>query len=97
MMIDLIGTLAPFLTTASFIPQAVLVLRARNTSGISLATYAMFTVGVAAWLVYGLLLGSLPIIVANIVTLALSACILGVTINDRLHLLPPGEDTLPSQ
>ena len=81
---DTIGYLAATLTTASFVPQAMLTLRTRNVSGISLAMYSAFTAGVALWLVYGLLLGQWPIVVANLVTLALALVILTVKlIEDR--------------
>lgn len=73
-----IGFLAACLTTASFVPQAIMVLRTRRTADISLAMYAMFTAGVATWLAYGLMIQSPPVIIANIVTLALAACILCV-------------------
>ncbi len=81
---DTIGYLAATLTTASFVPQALLTLRTRNVSGISLGMYSAFTVGVALWLVYGLLLGQWPIVAANLVTLALALVILSVKlIEDR--------------
>jgi len=73
---DTIGYVAAALTTGSFVPQAVLTLRTRDVSGISLAMYSAFTAGVAMWLVYGLALGQWPIVVANAVTLALAATIL---------------------
>ena len=80
-MTAIIGLLAAILTTTSFLPQALLVIRTRNTSGISLVMYAMFTTGVAGWLIYGLLIGSMPVIVANMVTLALAASILVMKIS----------------
>lgn len=73
---DLIGYLAATLTTASFVPQAILTLRTREVGGISLAMYSAFTAGVALWLAYGLALGEWPIVVANAVTLALASTIL---------------------
>lgn len=73
---DTIGYCAAALTTGSFVPQAVLTLRTRDVSGISLAMYGAFTVGVAMWLVYGLSLGEWPIVVANAVTLVLALTIL---------------------
>lgn len=73
---DLIGYLAAFLTTFSFLPQALHTFRSRDVSGISLGMYSSFTVGVALWLVYGLLLGAWPIVVANAVTLSLALAIL---------------------
>lgn len=73
---DWIGYAAAALTTLSFVPQAVLTVRTRDVSGISLGMYSCFTVGVALWLVYGLQLGEWPIIAANAVTLALALVIL---------------------
>lgn len=75
-MTELIGFLAAILTTASFVPQAVQILRTRQTDGISLVMYAMFTVGVAVWLVYGIMQESPSIIGANLVTLCLAGTIL---------------------
>lgn len=77
---DTLGTVAAVLTTSSFVPQAVLTLRTRDVSGISLGMYGAFTAGVALWLVYGILLGEWPIIIANAVTVALAAVILGTKI-----------------
>lgn len=75
---DLIGYLAACLTTCSFIPQAVHTFRTRDVRGISLGMYSVFTVGVALWLAYGLALAAWPIVVANAITLALAATILGL-------------------
>lgn len=75
-----IGYVAALLTTLSFVPQAVLTLRTRNTEGISLFMYLLFTVGVACWLVYGLVKIDLAIILANFVTLLLAANILAVKV-----------------
>lgn len=72
------GFAAAFLTSISFVPQAIMTIRTRNTSGISRAMYSMFTVGVALWLVYGIALESWPMILANSVTLALAATILAL-------------------
>lgn len=73
-----IGYVAASLTTLSFLPQAIKTLRTRDTKGISLGMYAAFTVGVACWFFYGLVLGSWPMIVSNLVTLGLSSVILGM-------------------
>ena len=75
-IVEWIGYAAAALTTCSFVPQAVLTLRTRDVSGISTGMYASFILGVALWFAYGLSLGAWPIIVANAVTLALSATIL---------------------
>lgn len=75
---DWIGYLAASLTTLSFVPQAWLTFRTRNVSGISLGMYSAFTAGIALWLVYGLVLNSWPIVVANTITLGLAIAILAM-------------------
>jgi len=77
-LIDVIGSVAAVLTTASFVPQAWHSFKTRDVSGISLGMYSVFTVGVAMWLVYGVLLFSWPLMIANGITLALAATILGM-------------------
>lgn len=79
---DWTGYAAATLTTLSFVPQAWLSFRSRDVSGISLGMYSVFTVGVALWLVYGIFLGAWPIILANAITLALSASILTLKLRD---------------
>ncbi len=76
--IEWIGGLAAMLTTSSFVPQVWLTLRTRDVSGISLGMYSCFTLGVALWLVYGLSIGSLPVTIANCITLTLALAILGM-------------------
>lgn len=73
---ELIGYCAAALTTLSFLPQAWLTFRTRDVRGISLGMYSAFTLGVALWLLYGLLMGAWPVVVANAVTLALATLIL---------------------
>ncbi len=73
---DVIGTAAAILTTISFLPQALHTFRTKDVRGISLGMYSVFTLGVAMWLVYGLLLGAWPVVIANVVTLALASAIL---------------------
>jgi MtN3 and saliva related transmembrane protein len=80
---DLIGYLAAFLTTCSFVPQAWLTFKTRDVRGISLGMYTAFTTGVALWLVYGLTLRAWPIVVANAITLALAASILAMKLHYR--------------
>jgi MtN3 and saliva related transmembrane protein len=73
---DWIGSAAATLTTVSFIPQAWKVWHTRHTGDISLLMYALFTLGVALWLAYGLLLTAWPIIIANGITLLLAGTVL---------------------
>jgi len=74
------GYAAATLTTLSFVPQAWHTFRTRDVRGISLGMYSAFTLGVALWLVYGVMLGAWPVIVANAITLALAAAILAMKI-----------------
>jgi MtN3 and saliva related transmembrane protein len=73
---DWIGSAAAMLTTAAFIPQAWQIWRTRHTADISLSMYALFTLGVALWLTYGILLTAWPIIIANSITLMLAGTVL---------------------
>jgi MtN3 and saliva related transmembrane protein len=72
----LIGLLAGTLTTIAFIPQLQQTWRTRSAKDVSLGMLLTFIIGVFLWLVYGLLLGALPIILANLVTLLLTLAIL---------------------
>lgn len=71
-----IGGIAATLTTCSFIPQVLRVWRTKHTKDISLLMYSLFTLGVALWLVYGVLLDAWPIIIANSITLLLAGTVL---------------------
>jgi MtN3 and saliva related transmembrane protein len=73
---DAIGLAAGVLTTLAFVPQVIRVWRSRSARDLSLSSFAIFTAGVALWLVYGLVVGALPVIVANAVTLVLAGAIL---------------------
>lgn len=77
---DALGLAAAVLTTGSFLPQALLTLRTRDVSGISLGMYGAFTLGVALWLAYGVMLSEWPIVLANAVTLVLAGTILALKI-----------------
>ena len=73
---DAVGSIAAFLTTVSFVPQVWQTFRTRDVSGISLGMYSVFTVGIALWLAYGLMLQAWPIVIANAITLLLALSIL---------------------
>ena len=79
---ELLGYPAAILTTAAFVPQAWKSWRTRDLSGISLPMYLLFTLGVACWLLYGLAIGSLPIVLANGITLCLAGLVLGLKLRD---------------
>jgi MtN3 and saliva related transmembrane protein len=77
---DWTGYAAASLTTLSFVPQAWLMLRTRDVSGISTGMYSVFTIGTALWLAWGIQLGAWPVVVANAITLALAASILAMKV-----------------
>ena len=78
MNLELLGYAGALLTSASFIPQAVMTIRSRDTRSISRGMYIIFTIGVAFWLAYGIALESGPMILANTATLALAGTILAL-------------------
>ena len=77
---EILGYIAATLTTASFLPQAILTIRTRDTDGLSLSMYGTFTIGVFCWLIYGLYLANNVIILANSITLFLASIILSFKI-----------------
>lgn len=87
---ELTGYLAATLTTISFVPQVLRTLRTRDTRAISLGMYALFSAGVALWLLYGLLIGAWPIILANVVTLGLTLTVLWHKLREDREEPAPG-------
>ena len=73
--LDLLGLVATAFTTSSFVPQVWRTWKTRDVSGISLPTYVIITVGLALWLVYGVLKDDLPLIVANAMMVVLTGAI----------------------
>ena len=78
MTLEWFGYLAATCTTLSFVPQAIKTIRSRDTRGISLWMYVVFTAGIACWFGYGVYLMSWPMILSNVVTFVLSSTILGM-------------------
>jgi len=76
MPITLIGLAAAFCTTIAFLPQVIKTWCTRSTGDLSLAMFLVFTSGIFLWLVYGLIIGDVPLIAANGITLVLSGTIL---------------------
>jgi MtN3 and saliva related transmembrane protein len=71
MVTIIVGIAAGTLCTLSFIPQVVKMYRTKNVRGLSILTFSIFAAGVSLWLLYGILLKDAPIIIANMMTLAL--------------------------
>ena len=67
--VELIGSLAAVITTLAWLPQLLKILRERSARDISLVTSTALASGVSLWVVYGVAIGSLPVILANSATL----------------------------
>ncbi len=74
--VELVGSLAAFFTTIAFVPQVIQTWKSKHARDLSLGMFSLFTTGVVLWLMYGLLIGSWPIIVANTITAMLARTIL---------------------
>lgn len=81
-IMDILGFTAAFLTTFSFFPQAYKTIRTKDTAGISLWMYCVFTLGVLIWFVYGIMRNDLPVAIANMITLIPAAVILGIKLRN---------------
>jgi MtN3 and saliva related transmembrane protein len=71
-----LGLLAGTLTTIAFVPQVIKTWRTRSTHDISLGMFAIFVAGIIVWLIYGAIIGDVPVIAANAATLLLAGTIL---------------------
>ncbi len=84
-LIKLIGFLAGFLTTFSFLPQVVKSLRTRHMDDFNLLFIVLMLAGLVLWMVYGFMLGQLPLIVANGLTIALNLILLWLKLDDMVR------------
>ena len=84
-MLVALSYIAAICTTCAFVPQAVKVIATKETAGISLGMYSLFTVGVLLWSIYGIWAGEVAVAAANIVTLLFAATILGYIMRNLLH------------
>lgn len=73
---EILGLVAGFLTTMSFIPQVVKTWRSRSARDLSLVMFLLYCVGVFLWMIYGVMIDQLPVILWNIITLILASVIL---------------------
>lgn len=86
----ILGTVAGICSTASFVPQVIKAWREGDTEAISKRMYVVTVTAFSLWIAYGFVIGSLPIIVFNTLSLALSATILVLKIRSRRAAVPPG-------
>ncbi len=73
---DAIGFLAGALTTIAFVPQALKMYTTKSGKDVSARMLMIFSAGVILWLTYGIMIESLPVILANVATLILSGAII---------------------
>ena len=81
--INVIGGIAGTFTTIAFFPQVIKVVKTRSTKDLSLVMFIIFCIGVFLWIIFGILLGSVPIILANLITWICSIIILCYKIKYR--------------
>ncbi|MBC8413635.1 MAG: SemiSWEET transporter [Nitrospira sp.] len=74
--ISFIGLVAGTCTTLSFIPQVSKTMKTKETSSISLGMYLILATGIFLWTVYGFLIGSMPIMIANGISLLMAIFVL---------------------
>ena len=87
---EYIGYIAAFLTTVSFLPQVILTIRTKDTRSLSVTMYVVFVSGTICWFIYGIMLGSIPMIIANSITVLLSSMVLFIKIQEVVkHANPP--------
>jgi MtN3 and saliva related transmembrane protein len=91
LLVDTIGMTGAVLTTVCWLPQAMKIIRSRETGAISLAGTLAFTIGIVFWLIYGLALMDWPLITSNVVTLALMSVIVALKLRHGR-----GEGAVPS-
>lgn len=78
--IILVGYIAGTLTTLSFVPQVARAWKLKETRDLSPAMLLLFALGVLLWTIYGVWTGSMPIIMANVITFVLILVLLGMKV-----------------
>jgi MtN3 and saliva related transmembrane protein len=80
---EVVGMAAGTLTTLAFLPQVLKIYRTKSARDVSYLMFLIFSTGVLLWLIYGILIGSAPIIAANVVTLGLAIIVIALKV--RYH------------
>ncbi len=87
----ILGLFAGACTTLSFLPQVIRTLRTRHAGDLSAAWLLIFSVGTAAWLIYGLLSPDFAVAAANGVTFALVLTLVVAKFTTTPPEAPPDE------
>ena len=82
-LVTIIGLAAGALTTVAYLPQVVKTWKTRSAGDLSLGMFGILFAGIFLWLVYGIMIGSLPVIIANGATLILSGLVLFLALRYR--------------
>lgn len=85
LLVSVIGYTASVLSTIAFIPQALYVVKTKDTQSISLPTYTIFVLSVIFWFLYGIALNDIPIVASNIVCIIMGGIILWYKVKETLY------------
>jgi len=88
---DIIASVAAFFTMLGYVPQAIKTIKTKDTKGISFWMYFFSVVGVIFWLIFGLMIGNIPIIFKNIAVIILGGIVLWIKTS---HILMNDEEGL---
>ena len=83
MDVEIIGFVAALLTTYAFVPQVIKVWKSKYSNGVSVSMYLILLLGVFLWGVYGYLIDSMSIMIANTVTGLLQLMILILILTNK--------------
>ena len=78
-----VGYIAALLTTFSSVPQIIRVYRLKESRDLSLWTVSSLSAGVLLWVIHGIIIGDLPVITANVVSLCLSIFLISLVVKYR--------------
>ena len=83
MDVEIIGFVAALITTSAFVPQVIKVWKSKSSKGVSVSMYLVLLLGVSLWGVYGYLIDSMSIMIANTVTGFLQLIILVLILKNK--------------
>jgi len=81
--VEILGLVAGILTTAAYVPQVFRTWRLKSAGDISLLMISLTSGGIFLWFLYGLYIGSLPVMIANLITCMLTLAVLIMKIRYR--------------
>ena len=82
-LVEVVGLVGATFTTLAFVPQVVKIWKNRSSNGVSLSMYVCMLVGIIIWLAYGILINSIAVIAANILSGVLQVVIIFLTLKNR--------------